>query len=404
MQRSPEAEKSKPRPPAPPAADSAGPEGFYNDQAFYDAWEKLDPIGLRKMFAEMDADMAALNGSLAEALAPSATVPAAGAASGEQPSSTRVKVDVAVAVAEAQVINLKNQRASKVAGDLVTIPDEWRQRLASQGSGSGSSPTLWDVVGSQSVTSDSLRYFGIGPDDYASIGLHWLGEQVVNVPKALAGAPGFIRDAAAEFPGAIPLATKALGDIFFGDGIERAVESNRQGVMLAAQRREQMRVDGDFYGLFSEYANGALALGSAGWVVGGRLNALSKAPPYSLLRPAFLSPEGFADLPKTGTINPSTLRFSQDSIGDSFRAPYGSVDDFSKGLKNGSIDPAKVEPIRIVEKDGKIFTLDNRRLYAFQQAQMDIPYVKIDTLPKRQLFKFTTKNDGVSIELRKADK
>lgn len=52
-----------------------------------------------------------------------------------------------------------------------------------------------------------------------------------------------------------------------------------------------------------------------------------------------------------------------------------------------------------------IHTLDNRRLYGFQQAYeqagFDIPYQKLDSLPSQQLFKFTTRNNGTSIPIRR---
>jgi hypothetical protein len=72
---------------------------------------------------------------------------------------------------------------------------------------------------------------------------------------------------------------------------------------------------------------------------------------------------------------------------------------------DGSIDPVSVAPIRIVEKDGMIYTLDNRRLYGFQQVYektgFDIPYQKLENVPSQQLFKFTTQNDGMSILIRR---
>jgi hypothetical protein len=87
-------------------------------------------------------------------------------------------------------------------------------------------------------------------------------------------------------------------------------------------------------------------------------------------------------------------------MGSSFKPPFGSVDEFAKGLNAGKIDPASIQPIRIVERDGMIFSLDNRRLNAFEQAGKDVPYLKLDTIPKREVFKFTTKNDGTSIIVR----
>ena len=62
--------------------------------------------------------------------------------------------------------------------------------------------------------------------------------------------------------------------------------------------------------------------------------------------------------------------------------------------------PIRYRPFRLVEKDGRIFTLDNRRLKAFQEAGIPIRYEKLDSIPKKEIFKFTTKNQGVDIEIR----
>jgi len=69
----------------------------------------------------------------------------------------------------------------------------------------------------------------------------------------------------------------------------------------------------------------------------------------------------FKNLPETGSIDPSTIRFSQNSIKSTFR-DGGKVSDLTKGLKDGTINPSSIDPIRIVEKDGMTFSLDNRRL------------------------------------------
>lgn len=116
--------------------------------------------------------------------------------------------------------------------------------------------------------------------------------------------------------------------------------------------------------------------------------------------PRYLTPTEFAELARIGTIDPSRIRFSQAEISPSFKPPYGSVDDFIGGLKNGSIDSAGIKPIRIVEKDGLIYSIDNRRLYSFQEAGVDIPFTKLDAMPKRQLFKFDTQNEGTSVFVR----
>jgi hypothetical protein len=116
---------------------------------------------------------------------------------------------------------------------------------------------------------------------------------------------------------------------------------------------------------------------------------------------AFLSPDEFASLPGTGKIESGKIRFSQDTINANFKPPFGSVDDFITDLKLGKVDPSSIKPIRLVEKDGQVFTLDNRRLHAFQQAGIDVPFQKLDRIPKRELFKFTTKNEGLKIEVRR---
>jgi hypothetical protein len=117
-------------------------------------------------------------------------------------------------------------------------------------------------------------------------------------------------------------------------------------------------------------------------------------------RAPFLSATDFASLPRTGRIDPNSVRFSQDSASASFRPPNGSIDDFVAGLRSGTIDPTSVAPVRIVERDGMIYTLDNRRLEAFQRAGIDIPYEKLDSIPRSELFKFTTTNGGESIRIR----
>ena len=91
------------------------------------------------------------------------------------------------------------------------------------------------------------------------------------------------------------------------------------------------------------------------------------------------------------------------SISPKFR-DGGTVEELTKGLKNGTIDPNSIPPIRIVEKDGMIFTLDNRRLKAFQDAGVDIPFEKLDKIPDNEMFKFDDyikgKTDGTTIIIR----
>lgn len=57
--------------------------------------------------------------------------------------------------------------------------------------------------------------------------------------------------------------------------------------------------------------------------------------------------------------------------------------------------------MRLVKIDGKLYSLDNRRLAAFQEAGVEMPY-RMATPQEivQQQWKFTTTNDGISIIMR----
>lgn len=77
------------------------------------------------------------------------------------------------------------------------------------------------------------------------------------------------------------------------------------------------------------------------------------------------------------------------------------MEDTISGLKNGSIKPTDLPEIRIVEKDGKLFTLDNRRLYAAHEAGTQVRYrMATPEEVAKESWKFTTQNDGTSIRVR----
>ena len=111
----------------------------------------------------------------------------------------------------------------------------------------------------------------------------------------------------------------------------------------------------------------------------------------------------FSDLPDSGQIDPRLVRFSQNSIGSNFKSGR-PVSGLTRDLRSGKVTASDVDPIRIVEKDGLIYSLDNRRLKAFQDAGLPIQYEKLDNIPENELRKFTTKNEGVSVRVRKPRK
>ena len=82
---------------------------------------------------------------------------------------------------------------------------------------------------------------------------------------------------------------------------------------------------------------------------------------------------------------------------------WTSIDDLAEELRSGRLRPHDVPAIRVFERDGKLFTLDNRRLEAFRRADVGIP-VRMATPQEiaEEAWKFTTHNDGISIQIRGA--
>jgi hypothetical protein len=98
-------------------------------------------------------------------------------------------------------------------------------------------------------------------------------------------------------------------------------------------------------------------------------------------------------------MDPSEIRFSQKGVSENFkdgRSVLGLADE----LMNGK-DPLSVEPIRLVERSGNLFTLDNRRLVAFQIAEVPVPFRMATAREvRREGWKFDTKVDGLGIMVR----
>jgi hypothetical protein len=99
-------------------------------------------------------------------------------------------------------------------------------------------------------------------------------------------------------------------------------------------------------------------------------------------------------------VNPSTVRFSQNSIGRTFKNG-ATLRETIEGLKSGTISRESFPPIRVFERGGKTFTLDNRRLLVFREAR--IPIGTVPATPQEiaaEAWKFTTTNEGTSIIVR----
>lgn len=73
-------------------------------------------------------------------------------------------------------------------------------------------------------------------------------------------------------------------------------------------------------------------------------------------------------------IDQGRVRFTQDSIGPYF-ASGGHIEELTSGPRSGRVRADSVPPIRVVEREGRLYTLDNRRLEAFRRANVPQRYV-----------------------------
>lgn len=99
-------------------------------------------------------------------------------------------------------------------------------------------------------------------------------------------------------------------------------------------------------------------------------------------------------------MNPNDVRFSQSSISYRFR-DGSTIDDLAEGLRTGRVRPEDIPPLRLVEREGQLFTLDNRRLEAFRRAGLPVPW-QMATAEEiaTEDWKFTTTNGGTSVRIR----
>ena len=137
-----------------------------------------------------------------------------------------------------------------------------------------------------------------------------------------------------------------------------------------------------------------LAIGSIGAVVAGKAILADMTKAVATFRKIGLE--------EVVEFDAKTIRFTQDSISNEFKKGQGSLKGLIDDLKSGKVSSDDIPPIRVFEKDGKIYTLDNRRLKVFQEAEVPIRIQKAtakevaDELPG----KFSTVTDGLTIKVR----
>ena len=82
-----------------------------------------------------------------------------------------------------------------------------------------------------------------------------------------------------------------------------------------------------------------------------------------------------AGRPRSGVVDTREVRFTQDSISAFFGNGKSINDVIRTGRGPDGADLAThLEPIRLVEWQGQLWTLDNRRLAAFAAAGQEVPY------------------------------
>jgi hypothetical protein len=103
--------------------------------------------------------------------------------------------------------------------------------------------------------------------------------------------------------------------------------------------------------------------GSIASVRFGALDAKPAAPSTNLVRNA------------TERVSPFNIRFTQDTVSPNF-SNGGTISEAVAKLRRGVLTADDFPIIRVVERDGKLFSLDNRRLLTFQTANIESIQIK----------------------------
>jgi RHS repeat-associated protein len=101
-------------------------------------------------------------------------------------------------------------------------------------------------------------------------------------------------------------------------------------------------------------------------------------------------------------INPAEVRFTQDSIKSTFKDGR-AISEMVEGLKSGALKAEEIKPIRVFMNEGKMFSLDNRRLYALKEAgvkNVRAVWATAEEIAKELPRKLTTENMGESVRVR----
>ena len=101
-------------------------------------------------------------------------------------------------------------------------------------------------------------------------------------------------------------------------------------------------------------------------------------------------------------LKPSDILYSQNSISKQFSCGIRYIGDTLDQLLINSSYIQRIPNMQVVERNGTLFSMDNRRLSVFKKAEEFGCFEKIDVIRTRKFNrnKFTTKNGGTSIRVR----
>jgi filamentous hemagglutinin len=153
-----------------------------------------------------------------------------------------------------------------------------------------------------------------------------------------------------------------------------------------AAGRAGINVDPETVGVFATWT--AILFGAGKAVGASGVRAASQKLPTAL-------PDNL-----TGYANPKDIRFTQDSVSSNFKDGQ-TLQSTIDGLKSGRVSPDDFPPIRVFEKDGAVYSLDNRRLLAASEAGVPIKVVPATAAEvAKEGRKVTTPNKGSIICVR----
>lgn len=99
-----------------------------------------------------------------------------------------------------------------------------------------------------------------------------------------------------------------------------------------------------------------------------------------------------------GVIDPKDVRFSQDTVTHKFSDGH-TISETAEALRSGTLDPNDLPTVRLTEIDGEMVTLDNRRLAAFKEAGVGMPYRSASAKEvSAEKYKFNNQDGGRSVQ------